>query len=287
MTRLNVILLLVCLFVPSVASAQAWIAEPGSGYVELGGRLVSGDQFYDSEGESQPLASTYTQTTLNFFAQTGVIERWLQLTAAGEIYRRNELENQGATSGPGDLQVGAWIGLLQDHHNVALGVRVGIPTGDPDPEVESDNPQVQIIAASLPTGDGEVDITPMLAYGTSFGGASWPLQHYLTASFGYQIRTEGFQDALEYRLELGTRLELSVLDRVCIKTAFSGLEPLGAVDGNGFSGLGSGVTYTAFSVGFAVDIWSGFGMSAAIEGAFRARRIIGAAPVSLALFYDF
>lgn len=287
MKKLNILALLFFLLAPSVASAQAWIAEPGSGYVELGGRIVSGDQFYNFEGEVQPLASTYTQTTLNFYGQVGLIERWLQLTASGEIYRRNELENQGATSGPGDLQVGLWSGLLQGRHNLALGVRVGIPTGDPDPEAESDDPQAQIIAASLPTGDGEVDITPMLSYGTGFGGASWPLQHYFTATAGYQIRTEEFQDALEYRLELGSRLPVSVLDRIWLRIAISGLEPVGEADGNGFSGLGSGVTYTAFSVGLAVDIWGGFGLSAAFEGAFRAKRIIAAPPVSLALFYNF
>lgn len=269
------------------ASAQAWIAGPGSGYAELGVRTISGDQFFNSEGEVQDIASAYSQTSVNFYGQVGVVERWLQLTASGELFRRNELEDQGATSGLGDLIVGAWTGLLQGDYNLALGVEVGLPTGDADPGEGIEDPQARIIASSLPTGDGEVDVAPMLAFGFGFGGESWPLVHYVTASAGYHIRTQGFQNGLKYGFELGSRLPVSFMNRVWLATSLSGLEPLGEPSGTGFTGLGSGVTYTAFGVSLSVDIWRGFGLRAGFESAFRAKKIIAAAPLNAAIYGSF
>ena len=93
-----VLAVLLILSIPSVAWAQAWIPAPGDGYAELAYRQISGSSFYDDDGEVRELASTYTQQALGLYAEVGVVERWLQLTAQGELYRRNELENQGGSS---------------------------------------------------------------------------------------------------------------------------------------------------------------------------------------------
>ncbi|MEL6179046.1 MAG: hypothetical protein AAFS10_08835, partial [Myxococcota bacterium] len=94
------------------ASAQAWIREPGSGFVDISYRTVSGDTFFDANGNSRELASTFNQTTVNLYGELGVVERWLQVSVSGELFRRNALEEQGATPGLGDFRLGCWAGIL-------------------------------------------------------------------------------------------------------------------------------------------------------------------------------
>lgn len=270
------------------AQAQAWISEPGSGYLQLGYRRISGDAFYDSAGESQALPSTYTQQTLSAYAEVGVVERWLQLSVQGELYRHNALSEQGATHGLGDLRAGAWTGLVQGRHNLALGVLVGLPTGDERP---SAGPGADLIAEgiarSLPTGDGEVDVTPTLAYGLSFGGGAWPLEHYLSATLGYQVRSEGIEDGLEYGLTFGLRAPYPIIERIWWVLGVAGREALGEPGTASFSGLGAGVSYTGFSFGVDVAIWQGLGLTARVEGALRATNVISGGPLAVGLFWDF
>jgi hypothetical protein len=273
---------------PRTAQAQAWISEPGSGYLQLGYRRIAGDAFYDASGESQALPSTYTQQTLSAYAEVGVVPRWLQLSVQGELYRHNSLADQGATHGLGDLRVGAWTGLLQGRHNLAFGVLVGLPTGDERP---SAGPGADLIAEgiarSLPTGDGEVDVTPTVAYGLSFGGDSWPLEHYLSATLGYQVRSEGIEDGLEYGATFGLRAPYAVIERVWWVLGVAGREALGESGTASFSGLGAGVSYTGFFFGLDVAIWEGLGLTARLEGALRASNVIAGGPLSLGLFWDF
>ena len=273
--------------VPTAASAQAWIAEPGTGYLEMTGRTLSGSSYYGSDGQSRPLASEFTQRTLNLYGEVGLVERWLQVTLTGEVFRRNELANQGATAGMGDLRVGAWSGLLQGKLNVSAGLLVGLPTGDASPQAPGDDPQTDIVAASLPTGDGEFDFTPTLAAGFGFGGTSWPLRHYLSTSAGYQIRTRGFQDAFEWRAELGTRIPVTVLDRVWFIARLSGLHPVGDTAQTSFSGFGNGVEYVSPGFGISIDLWKGAGLTASVETAVQAKNIISGTPFQAGLFYDF
>ena len=271
---------------PSVF-AQAWIHEPGSGYAEVGGRHLSGSAFYNGDGESRDIASRYSQSTLTVYGEVGVVERWLQLSAGGELYRRNALAEQGATRGLGDLQVGAFTGLLQGEVlNLSAGLRVGLPTGDADPTSGTGDPQLDIIAASLPTGAGEFSLTPTIAVGLAFGGGAWPLRHYLSTSLGYLVWF-GFSDSLTWSAELGTRINVDLVDRLTLRLRLAGLDPLSAPQIASFSGVGEGVTYTSFGIGLAVDIWRGLGVHAMFESAFRARNIIAATPYSVGLFWRF
>ncbi|MCA9562731.1 MAG: hypothetical protein KC561_04535 [Myxococcales bacterium] len=270
------------------ARAQAWIEEPGSGYLQPSYRRISGDAFYDGDGEAQDLPSTYTQQTLSLYGQFGILPRWLQLTVSGELYRHNELEDQGATFGLGDLRVGLWTGLLQGAHNLSFGLWLGIPSGDDSPQGPEGDLEGQGIARSLPTGDGETDVTPTLAYGTAFGGGGWPLLHYVSASVGYQVRSQGLQSALEYGLSFGTSAPYPVVERIWLVFALNGRESLGGSSTSGsFAGLGDGVSYTGLAVGLDVSIWNGLGVTARLEIAVRATNVISGGPLSVGLFWDF
>ncbi len=275
------------ILVPALASAQAWIAAPGDGYAELSYRQISGSAFYNDEGESQTLPSEFTQQTVGLYAQAGIVDRWLQLSLQGELYRRNELAEQGATAGLGDLRLGAWTGLLQGQHNLSLGLLFGLPTGDDNPGEGIDDPEQRIIASSLPTGDGNFDITPTVAYGLGFGGGFWPLHHYFTASVGYMLRTGDAGDSVEWRAELGAQAPYPVIRNVWFVLSLSGLDPVGNTTTGGFSGLGDGVTYTGIAFGANIAIWRGLGLLFRLETAVRAANIISGGPLKVGLYWDF
>ena len=281
-------LVLLALLCPSVAGAQAWTRDVGSGYVDLTVSGLSGNAVYDLDFEAQELPSTYSQIILSLYGELGLIDRWLTVAFQSELLRRSQLSEQGATLGIGDTKVGLFSGLLTDPIRLTLGVYFGFPTGDSAPSAGGDaDAQAHEIARSLPTGDGEWDVEPRLLFGASFGGESWPLQHYLTAWIGYAVRTSGFSDSINYWLELGTKFPVVVLDRIWWWVRLNGVESFGGGAAPAAPGLGDGVTYTTLALGFHAQLYGGFGVLFGVDLAFRARNIISAIPIRGGLFYQF
>ena len=290
-------LLLFCWLMPAAAQAQ-WTRDLGSGYVNLTVSGLSGSQQYDADFNRVELPSTYSQIILSLYGEVGLIDRWLTLMVSSELLRRSQLSDQGATLGLGDTEVGLFTGLIADPVRLTFGVEVGLPTGDHEPSAgDAADPQAHEIARSLPTGDGEFDFEPRVLFGYSFGGDVWPLRHYLSASIGYAIRTsaeiggerQSFADAITYHFELGTKLPLPVLDRIWLALKLYGIESFASPEeaARGASGLGNGVTYTAFEIGLHAEIWAGFGVLLKASTAFRARSIASAIPINGGLFYQF
>ena len=162
------LLLMLCLSASQQARAQAWIRDPGHAYVKLGYRLIRATSIYGPDGNTRPVGDGYRQHALGFYGELGVVERWLSLSLDGDLFRRSVLVNQGATAGLGDLRLGAYTGLLTAPFRLALGVQLGLPTGDPSPS--AGRVQDEFVARTLPTGDGEWDVAVRLHAGHSFGG---------------------------------------------------------------------------------------------------------------------
>src|SRR5213075_1399548 len=101
----------------------------------------------------------YSKQLIGLYGELGIVDRWLTLSADATLFRFNRLEDQGSTRGLGDLRIGAWTGLIESPLRLSAGFLVGIPTGDasPRPGASSADPEAQLIARSLPTGDGEWD----------------------------------------------------------------------------------------------------------------------------------
>jgi hypothetical protein len=279
--------MLIGIALPSQAMAQAWTKDAGHAYLSLNLMLLSGDKAYGPDFTSTEIASTYSQTTLGFYSELGVIDRWLTMTANAELYRRNALADQGATSGLGDLRIGAWTGILTGPFVLTAGAWLGLPTGDPEPSAGSGaDAEAELIAKSLPTGDGEVDLEPTILFGHGFGGGGWPFTHWVVASLGWTIRTKGFSDGISYRLELGTRL--SAFDRAWFSVRLFGVESFASdiEAGSGFAGLGNGVTYTSLGAQLGVRVAGGLSVAVGGDTAFRARSIIAAIPIRFSLAYE-
>lgn len=268
------------------ARAQAWIHEPGSGYAELSFRTISGDRFYGSEGDTRELRTTYSQSTLQMYGEVGLVPRWLQVVVSGEVFRYNKLARQGATSGLGDTGLGVWTGLYQQNLKVSAGLRTEFPTGDPKPSAPGDNPQTEIIANSLPTGDGTFDLAPSLALGYSTGGDG-SVRTYVTSTGRYQLRLGGNPDAVQWRVEAGIQFPVRVLDRIWFAGRIRGLHPLSEAAQGSFSGLSGGTAHVSPGVSISADLFEGFGVRSSIEGALFARNVVAAVPLQFGVFYDF
>ncbi|MCB9653400.1 MAG: hypothetical protein H6729_04610 [Deltaproteobacteria bacterium] len=276
----------------SAAKAQAWTRAQGHAYLQLSLTHLAGDRLYGSDFEVAPIASTYAQTLVSFYGEVGVIDRWLTAMIDAELFRRNVLEGQGSTQGLGDLKFGLFSGIVQEGaFRLSVGAVLGVPTGDdaPTPDGTNIDADARLIARSLPTGDGEVDLRFVVATGYALAPRDgWPVHHYVSASAGYWTRTRGFSDAMTYDLELGSRVDAAFLERFWWVIRLQGVESFaGAEDAQaGFAGLGDGVTYTSLGFKTLFRVVDGVTASVGVDTAVRARSIIAAVPIRGGLAYD-
>ncbi len=310
---------LTALSTPSIAAAQAWVRDPGSGYVQLGYRVIrDADRFFTPDGGTTDFAR-YSQHTLNFYGELGLIDRWLQVTVAGELFRRNVLVDQAAVAGVGDFRVAAYTGLYEPESSgrpdpfpvrITAGVELGLPTGDPNPDpgvAASDPsfPQLNAFADTLPTGDGEVDVTFRLlaGWGTQLRRQGRPsLDLYATGGIGYALRTQprrlpdilagtgDIRDQLQTRLEVGIRSNRAVLERFWFIVRYNGLyviEDRNAEGQQGFAGVGDGVEVTGVGVVVSARLWDTLRLSFGADGALAARNLPAQAAYDLSLSYEF
>lgn len=274
---------------PSAADAQAWTRQQGAGFAALSYRRIASDSLYTPDGEKRPLASTYTQHNVGLYGEVGLVDRWLTASVDSELFRYSALEGQGATYGLGDLRLSAFSGVLVAPFRLAVGLQLGVPTGDPTPDAPGGDPDSQAVARLLPTGDGEWDVSAKVVFGHSFGGtASYPLAHWLVADVGYWLRTRGFFDAISYRVELGTKIAREDWDRIALILRVFGLESFaGSNAGAGFAGLGDGVSYTAFGVDLMARVLGPAGLTVGFDGAFRGRNVPAAFALKLSIYTTF
>lgn len=282
----------------STADAQAWIRDPGHSYAQLSYRLIRADKLYGPRGDIVDI-NPYRQHAIGFYGEVGVVERWLMINAGGDLLRRSVLVDQGATTGLGDLRIGAWTGLVTRPFRLSFGVEVGLPTGDPAPRASS--PETQPVADVLPTGDGEWDVHLRLAAGHGFGYRR--TQQYVTGDVGYWIRTTPrrapasigdaapIRDQVTFRLETGWKVDRPVWDRFWLIARVTGViiaQDRAASDAAvaRFAGLGDGVEYVSFGLELATHLGAGVHLSFGMDGAFHARNLPAAPQWKLGLAWE-
>lgn len=280
---------LVVLILPTLAEAGAWTRAPGSFYANLSYGRISSGTYFAPNFEQVPIRR-YTQHTLGFYGEAGVIERWLTVSLDAQLYRRNSLAQLGTTDGLSDAQLGFWTGLLRSPpFHLSLGVLVGLPLGDPFPKAgPGADAEAAQIAASLPTGDGEVDVESRLALGTSFGGGRWPLRHFLSLQVGYWLRTQGFADAFTYAFQLGFQFPWTFINRFWFIFRFHGVESFASNEeaAQNPTGLGNGVTYTSYGFQALARLWKGVSVGVGIDSALRARSVAAGANLRVLVSFE-
>jgi hypothetical protein len=289
-------LLVLLLSFGATASANPWTRDQGGLYVNLNYSLITAKQLYGPDFNRQQLGSRYTQHTVGLYAEIGILDRWLTGVVDATVYRRSGLADQGEVHGLGDLRLGLWSGLLTSPFRLSAGLLIGMPTGDPLPDGTDD--ETDLIANSLPTGDGEFDVELALAAGYAFGGHGrrWPLQHYTIARVGYWVRTSpreaafgqtgDFPDAINWQLEVGTRIPRRVLDRFWLIVRLFGSESFAAPGQASAAGLGGGVTHHSAALQLYGRVWRTFGLSVQAAGAFSARSLPVGAQYTFGLSYS-
>jgi len=281
-----VLFALACL--PSLAYAGPWTRERGHFFLSLGYSRISADKFFAPDFSVVPIAR-YTQHQLSLYGEVGLISRWLTATVESTLFRHNGIVDAGATYGLGDLRVGFWTGLVVKPVRLSFGVTIGAPTGDPAPRAKAGaDIDAQLIAASLPTGDGEWDVEGRASLGYSFGGARrWPVIHYLVVEAGYWLRA-GFADSFVYRVELGTKFPWRFVDRFWVALRLNGVESFASQReaAQNATGLGNGVTFIAYGVQLYGRIYRGLGASLTGDSAFRARSVAAGANIMAAITYQ-
>lgn len=302
---LSLLLTLACaLGLAREAQARAWTRDAGEGTVRLSYAYIGADEFYGRDGRRLEIPD-YQQHSVQFFAEVGVVDRWLTLSAEGTAYRWNHLEGFGSSQGPGDVRLGAWTGLLATSSlRVTAGVLVGLPTGDdresivrtippgvrlPPGLVEPLSPEV---VPDLRNGDGEFDFEPRIALGSDLAFLPSPFQHFAELEFGVWWHTDQ-DEALTYSLKLGTKLPYGVLDRVWWILSLYGVESLASEREVEvvLTGLGNGASVTGFGFEASCElITSGPARLEAfvrLDGALRARALPSAAMISFGLGASF
>ena len=289
---------------PTHAGANPWTRDAGHGYVNLNYATLGGDSFYAKIGEpAQPITYDYRQHTVGVYGELGIIDRYVTGMIDSTLFRQSGLATQGYTQGMGDLRVGLWSAVPLDllfpnvsilrasgPFKLAFGLIQGMPTGDADPRAATDAADgADELAAVLPTGDGEWDTEFAMAMGHALKPTRmWPFEHYCLLRLGYWLRTQGFADAFNWHVELGTRLPMPIVERFTLIVRFFGSESfLNGAPMNGGIGLGNGVSYRSWGLELFGRVWKGIGASAAINGAFAAQGIIAGAMVRGALSYEF
>jgi len=272
--------------IPQRASAQAWTRDQGHFYANLSYRYLAAGSLYGPDFHSRPIASTYRQHVVGVYGEVGLVSRWLTAQISSEAFRYEGLDDQGSTYGMGDARIGLFSGLLVAPFHLSAGLVLGLPLGDDRPTAGAGGDAgAQEIAATLPTGDGEFDVEAIVAAGHGWGGGSWPLRHYATASIGYWLRTRGIADSFTYKLETGVRIDRPFADRFLLIVRLAGVESFAsnAEAAAGFSGLGQGVTYTSIGAELAFRIQENLGVSVGYETALRARSIAASSVIKVAI----
>lgn len=284
-------LLVGLLNLPADASAQAWIRPAGQTYSQLTYRLIAADSIYGAGGDEAPLAGNFSQHTLVGYAEVGVLDRWLMLSAGGELFRRSSVGDDSSSQGLGDLTVGAFSGLLEGPVRLSLGAVLGIPTGDAPRAVDqADGTDERLIAASLATGDGEWDVSVLVSLGTFWAPESrWPFVHFAQLSTGPWLRTEGIRHQWRYRAELGFKPKLPSLAPLWVVLRLNGLEVLGP-RGDPFeptaSGLGDGVRYLSPGLQVLWQLSNGLGFGVSADGAFFGQNVPRAPAWGVSLSFE-
>lgn len=303
--RLQRIVVGVCLALALTTAethANPWTRDQGSYYVNLSYATIGATGYYAPGGETVPIGNAYRQHSLGLYGEIGILDRWLTGVVDATLYRHSSVEGQGYVHGLGDLRVGLRSGLLVEPLRLTAGLTVGVPTGDPDPQSAGEDAGAELIAASLPTGDGEPDVELTLAAGKGFGGPGtfWPLKHYAIAEVGYWLRTrsrarsiagpsgQDFADAINWRAELGINLPWKVIERVWLIGRVYGSQSLASDEEArvGFSGLGNGVSHQSYGFEVYARLWRGLGLSFSQSGAWFARGIAAGAQYRFALSWE-
>lgn len=255
--------------------AGAWPQKKGSSYYKLNFRFIYAENFYDRAGEKITLDGTFTDLTIDFYAEYGLYD-YLTLTGNIKGYRYTGFEtnpgpeyNLNSESGISEALIGM-RGLLFILGETAVsgGLSLNIPAGKSSPD------------GGLLLSSGDFYQGVNLQVGHSFH----PLPVYLNVSLLYNNRTEGFSDEFKYEIEGGYTFytDLSLLLK------FKGVQPVYNGRGDKVGGLGillNKQKYISYGGELIYKLTKNFGLTACYEGIATGKNIVYSPIYTFGIFY--
>jgi hypothetical protein len=227
--------------------AGAHTRAPGSAYVQVAAQTFASNRYYTLDGDLRDRGATFRQTTVQAYAEVGVLE-WLTAIAAVPVLRIQGFSDTESIAGVGDPLLEVKARLLDGPLAVAVNLGFEPPVGRS--EAFADSRAIPGSSINLPTSDGELNIWTRAT-------ATWivdVLQLHLTGAIAYNLRTEGFSDQIYAGFEAGRGL----FDILWLRAGVETLRSLGAADASASFVFGEGSGQTAFTAGAFVRLAWGF-----------------------------
>ncbi len=243
---------------PSVASAGPWVPEPGEGYLKVSGSYFDATGMYDRSGEQVDTDYSYRHAGARLYGDIGLAPH-LGLSASLPWRRSQNVHRESSAqyikSGLGDLDLALQGGTTIGQFALSGVGKLRVPLYSETISTDSPSP-IALTAGELEReryipalGDGSVDMTFLMQAGLSLH----PFPGWLTASVGPKLRFQGFGNGLEYAASAGAYL---IPERLALSARVSGVER--------FSGGNERPTkrFMAVSGGPIVRIAGGFALEA-------------------------
>jgi hypothetical protein len=269
-TLAAVLVLAVCVVLPTTATAGPWVKEPGKTYVKVSGGMFQSDEAFDLSGNLEQSPYSYSHTSVRTYAEIGLLPRVALNFSVPFLASTNELNERTRYKrwGPGDLDLSAQVSLLESDAcavSLAPGVRVPLYEGTvgAGDTVNAIGPGAAGLQRYTPAlGDGSVDLSAMAAAGCSL----YPVPAWVTAQAGPRIRLQGFGDSIDYAVDGGIFVWP---ERLALTARVAGVQR--------FSSNNERPTkrYTSVGGGLLLNVYRGFALEASASyipvGAFVAR----------------
>lgn len=184
------------------AEAGAWLQRPGGWYVNATLLLFLSQDFYDLEGNRQPLGNSgkFEDIGLYLYAEYGLSN---SLTVIGSLpYKRLEYRTTSllaSSSGIGDIYLGLKYGLSDQPYVLSVQAGVKLAPGYATSPEE--------LGGAPPLGDGQTDFELRLLVGKpilTHGG-------YFNLDAGYRARSGAPVDEIPLGVEFGYNLSSQLL----------------------------------------------------------------------------
>ena len=270
-------LALLFLLFPAVSvQADGWPQRRGHGYYKLGFYTLRATH-YSEPGGNRIAIPTVGDYTFSFYGEYGLTDR---LTAIAYVpFQRITLNRQvgretgfvftegDEITGLADPILGLRFGLLQFGGTVlSASLKLGLPLGTSDQ------------TNGLNTGDGELNQQLSLEAGHSF----YPIPAYAVVKAGFNQRSSGFSDEVDYGVEAG----YTVANAWTIIGRVQGLESLknGDATGGQLGFAGNDQRYLLYGAELAYTHNDTYGFSVGVQNATRAHNVLSAPTFSIGIF---
>jgi hypothetical protein len=199
--KIYILLIINILIQKNIDAQSGWTRNQGGIFAKLGVAAVSGNKYYNEEGQLASTNVTFRQQALNFYGEYGITKN-ITGVVNFPLYKINGYSTTNTATGVGDPQVELKFALFKKIPVIAIFVGAEIPIAkQPNFATEKTPDPVSGLfnTINLPTGDSDFNYWTTLALSSGFGstpgwGSIWGQ---------YNRRSKGFSDQQKIGIEIG------------------------------------------------------------------------------------